>query len=136
MFSKHARSTTTRPLQNLIFLTNGEWRIRTSGHLTTTTVFETAAFNQLCQLSKSTDLRWKTQRWGRDSNSGWTYAHNGFQDRRYRPLSHPTQDLKNKQLFKNGVKYTFGYIKGDIAEINEREPAKNKAKPESKQRNV
>ena len=48
----------------------------------------------------------------------------------------PHQDLKQKQLLKNSVKYIFGCIKGDIAEINEREFAKNKAQAKSKQHNI
>ena len=28
---------------------------------------------------------------GRDSNSRWTFAHSGFQDRRLRPLGHPSK---------------------------------------------
>ena len=31
------------------------------------------------------------QRMGRDSNPRWTLAHSGFQDRRLRPLGHPSQ---------------------------------------------
>ena len=34
-----------------------------------------------------------TWRWGRDSNPGWTNAHNSFQDCRFQPLSHPTQAI-------------------------------------------
>ena len=30
---------------------------------------------------------------GRDSNPRWTLAHSGFQDRRLRPLGHPSKYL-------------------------------------------
>ena len=36
-----------------------------------------------------------SKRMGRDSNPRWTLAHSGFQDRRLRPLGHPSKYLSN-----------------------------------------
>ena len=60
--------------------------------------FRDRRIQPLCQLSKTNKSSWRTQRWGRDSNSGWTYAHNGFQDRRIRPLCHPTKFKTEKAV--------------------------------------
>jgi hypothetical protein len=43
------------------------------------------------------------KRMGQDSNLRWTHAHSGFQDRRLRPLGHPSEGLF-LPCFPDGVK--------------------------------
>ena len=55
-------------------------------------------------------IPWDAQyswRMGRDSNPRWSCPHSGFQDRRIRPLCHPSETFFYRRSFKPAVLFAF-----------------------------